>query len=107
MIPTVRAKQLEDLAAGLRSLAAGLMASGHPIELTVHSPTAYPEGKAYQFNQVTARDLLNDAEDFERLATQLRTLYPQGTHMILTATSSEARRVGKGWVRRCNSRGSS
>src|SRR3546814_10199616 len=44
MIPTVRAKQLEDLAAGLRSLAAGLMASGHPIELTVHSPTAYPVG---------------------------------------------------------------
>src|SRR3546814_352941 len=75
MIPTVRAKQLEDLAAGLRSLAAGLMASGHPIELTVHSPTAYPEGKAYQFNQVTARDLLNDAEDFERLAAKLRTIY--------------------------------
>src|SRR3546814_15132707 len=75
MIPTVRAKQLEDLAAGLRSLAAGLMASGPPIELTVHSPTAYPEGKAYKFNQVTARHLPNYAKDFERLAHTPRHIY--------------------------------
>ncbi|API58541.1 hypothetical protein BSL82_03800 [Tardibacter chloracetimidivorans] len=75
MIPTVRAKQLDDTARNLRSLAAGLMASGQPIELMVHSPTGYPEGKLYQFSQVTARDLIDDAEDFERAAQKLRTIY--------------------------------
>lgn len=75
MIPTVRAKQLEDTARNLRSLAAGLMASGHPIELKVFSPRGYPQGKLYQFNQVTARDLLDDAEAFELAAQKLRTIY--------------------------------
>ncbi|WP_226998608.1 hypothetical protein [Tardibacter chloracetimidivorans] len=51
------------------------MASGQPIELMVHSPTGYPEGKLYQFSQVTARDLIDDAEDFERAAQKLRTIY--------------------------------
>lgn len=68
MIPAVRAKQLEDRAKVLRSMAAGMRLSGSPVDLVLN-------GNVFPLDLLTADDLEQDAARDERDAAKLRTIF--------------------------------
>lgn len=68
MNPIETARRLEDQAKVLRSMAAGIQTSGHPIEVVM-------SGKPCPLNQLTSLDLIDDASALEADAAKLRSLY--------------------------------
>ncbi|WP_375292289.1 hypothetical protein [Sphingomonas melonis] len=53
----------------LRNMAAGVMASGRPVDVP------WPHGGRKPLHQLTSLDILDEAEAFEADAAKLRTLY--------------------------------
>lgn len=70
MRPSLLAVDLEDQASGLRRMAAGIRKSGRPIDVP------WPHGSGRKpLHQLTSLDVEGFAEDLERDATKLRSIY--------------------------------
>jgi hypothetical protein len=70
MIPQVRATQCELLAKNLRAIGLGVLRSGQHVDVP-WSNDINPR----TLHQLTAKDILDDAQDFDRIAKKLRKVY--------------------------------
>jgi hypothetical protein len=66
---TTRANDLDAQALVLRSMAAGVIQSGQPVDVP------WPHGGRKSLHTLTALDILDEAEAFERDAAKLRLLH--------------------------------